>query len=152
MSDPLELQRVMARRLYTSADDAAVDTLNKIDESHYEQGGVIFKHGGIYSTSEPAGDKRTGQFTVNVKVPKGETPVGIYHTHPGEARMSEKFSPEDVKAATQLKMMSYIRALESGQVRKFEPGVSGTQSVGTGLGRGSISPGQVIFAKQQQND
>lgn len=154
MDDELALQKVIARLLFRSPDDAAVDALNKIQEPRYELGGVVYKDkNGFYSYSDPEGDERTGKFKATVRIPKSATPMGVFHTHPGygeDAKTAENFSSDDVKLADQLKMLSYIRAMDSGNIKKYEPGVSKTEFVGSGLRGGKQSAGQTIYAKVEK--
>lgn len=149
--DELELQKVLAKLIFQSADDAAIHALNKVTEPQYEMGGVIYQDNrGMYSFSDPAGDKRTGKFKVEASIPKSATPKAIYHTHPGygdAAALAESFSDDDIKVANQLKMMSYIRAMDSGNIKKYEPGHTPVTSVGTGLRRTKESLGDTIYAK-----
>src|ERR1044072_7780484 len=135
--DELEEQRVLAQKMrefFSSPDEAAISALNKILEKNYELGGVITQSGDRFFASEPQGNKNTGKFEARVKIPKGEKPVAIYHTHPFEPGNSdaERFSPGDVEIANRMKMLSYIRALESGKIKKYTPGKSRTYLRGRG--------------------
>ncbi len=53
--------------------------------------------------------------------PKAGKLAGIMHTHHGD--QENEFSPGDVRTAETLRKTSYIRANESGNVHKYEPGV-----------------------------
>lgn len=151
--EKLELQKVLARMLFKTPDEAAVYALNKITEPSYELGGVVFKDkAGLYSPSEAAGNKRTGKFEAEVRIPKGSTPVAIFHTHPGygdEAALAENFSGDDIKVADQMRMLSYIRAMNSGNIKKYEPGKTPIDTAGIGLRKTKQSRGDLIFAKAQ---
>jgi len=145
LSDELALQKVIAQRLFQSSDEAAKYALNSVTDPTYELGGVVFQDPqGLYTTSEPVGNKRTGKFEATVRIPKGSKAVGLFHTHPGDPSLSETFSSDDVHVADTLKMLSYIRAMESGQIKKYEPGVSRIDTAGTGLKRTKISRGDTI--------
>lgn len=152
--DELELQKVIAKLLFRSPDEAAIDALNKITEPTYELGGVVYKDkDGFYSYSNPQGDERSGKFKAEVRIPRSATPTAIYHTHPGygdAAEPAESFSPDDVKTADQLKMLSYIRAMESGNIKKYEPGKSKTESLGFGVHRGKQATGETVYAKVEK--
>lgn len=151
MDDPLALQKVMAKLIFRSPDEAAISALNKIKEPTYEMGGVVYRDkDNYYSFSEPGGDERTGKFKVEASIPKSATPTAIYHSHPGygdAADLAESFSPDDVKVADKMKMLSYIRAMASGNIKKYEPGKTKVDSVGSGLNRGKQSQGEMIYAK-----
>ncbi len=151
MADPLEYQKTLAKLIFNSPDDAAVRALNRVQDPTYEQGGVVYQDkNGFYSFSEPQGNQRTGKFEAEVKIPKSAKPVAIYHTHPGygdAAEFAENFSPDDLKMAHQLKLLSYIRAMDSGNIKKFEPGKTKTDAVGFGVHKGKFSPGDLIYAE-----
>jgi len=156
MADGLEYQKVLAKLIFGSPDEAAVSALNKISEPRYEMGGVVYRDKyGNYSYSDPQGDERTGKFKAEASIPKSATPVAIYHSHPGygnEADLAENFSTDDVNVANKLKMLSYIRAMDSGNIRKFEPGVTSTQTAGSGLRRSKQSSGDLIYQKVGSSD
>lgn len=140
---PLE---VLAMRIFLSPDDAAIDTLNRITEKNYEMaGGVIRDRAGFYSTTKPQGNKNPGAFEIDLRFPKSSKLVGLYHTHPGEQLKADKFSHGDVEIAQQLKVLSYIRALEANKIFKFEPGVSNVRSEGSGTKSQKYSVGQMLF-------
>lgn len=103
-----------------SKDAAALAGLAKLPYGEKEFAGAIYQREDgkfCYSTAIPgtrddfvfATDPKAGKFT------------GLFHTHHGDA--AEQFSPGDVKTASGLGMTSYIRANESGNVRRYEPGV-----------------------------
>jgi hypothetical protein len=154
VDDKLELQKVLAQLLFLSPDDAAIDALNKIKEPTYEMGGVIFKNeDGQYTYSEPQSRESRDKFKATVAIPKGSTPAAIYHTHTGygkDAEPAENFSPADVEVAKKMKMLSYIRAMESGNIKKYEPGKTHTQTVGMGIGSVKNSRGDLIYAKAEK--
>lgn len=148
--DELELQKVIAKMIFQSPDDAAIHALNKVTEPTYEMGGVVYQDPqGFYSHSDPTGNARTGKFTAEVRIPKAAKPIAIYHTHPGhgdDAELSERFSSDDVKVANQMKMLSYIRAMESGNIKKYEPGKTSTDTQGVGLRKTRDATGDLIYA------
>jgi hypothetical protein len=153
MADELDYQKVLAKLIFQNPDDAAVSALNKISEPHYEMGGVVYKgKDGYFGYSEPQGDQRTGKFRAEARIPKSSTPVGIYHTHPGygdEKDLAEMFSADDVDVASKMKMLSYIRALNSGNIKKFEPGVTPVNTQGIGLRKTKDATGSLIYAKTE---
>ncbi len=125
MDDELEYQKVLAKRLFRSPDSAASYALGTISDPKYELGGLVFKDPqGYYTYSDPYGSGKEGQFRIRVKVPEGSKPAAIYHTHPGDHADFDAFSPADVEAAKDLKLLSYIKILKTGDIRKFEPGKS----------------------------
>lgn len=153
MDEELEEQRVLAAKLrefFSSPDEAAISALSKITEKKYELGGIISQAGDRYYTSEPMGDKRTGSFTARVKLPQGERAVGLYHSHPSAMHESigdsELFSPGDVETAQRMKMLSYIKALASDKIKKFEPGKTNVRLYGRG-DRRTVSDGELLKQK-----
>lgn len=146
--EKLEYQRVLAKMLFQTPDEAAIHALNKITEPNFEMGGVVYKDKhGFYSASDPQGDQRQSKFKAEVRIPKSATPYGIYHTHPGVESTNEQFSPDDIKVANEMKMASYIRALENGKIKKYEPGKTSVKSSGTGLSKGKLSDGDLIYQR-----
>lgn len=126
--DELELQKVLAKKLFRSADDAAVDALNSIKDPSREMGGVIYRSpDNYYRYTDPTGSKQRDHFEITVAFPKNAKGEAIYHSHPqfdkGDS-MAEYFSGDDIKSAHDLKMLSYIKALQSGNIRKYEDGKS----------------------------
>lgn len=150
--DELEEVKVLARRLFPTLDEAAVYALNGITDPGYEMGGVLFRDAkNFYSYSDPSGNAKTRQFEVRVKIPPGQKLAGIYHTHPpqsGKDREAEVFSPSDVEIANRLKLISYIKAMGSGNIRKYHPGASQTKPyrgpASMAGGRGRISDGELL--------
>lgn len=150
--DELELQRVLAQRLFANPDEAAIHALNSINEQGYELGGGIFRDSaGRHTYSEPQGNKKTRTFEARLRIPPGTKLVGMYHTHPADGvdeSAGRQFSQNDVEIANQLKLLSYIKTLSDGNVRKYTPGVTPTRSYRdpnsrTG-GRGKVSDGELL--------
>lgn len=139
---------------YATVDEAALHALSTITEQAFEVGGVVLrdKEGRFYYTA-PQGDKATDQFEIRVKYPKGHKIVAIYHTHPDQTSgevSGEMFSPPDVECAEAYNVPSYIKVLSSGNIRKYEPGVSRTRKYrtpGQGTAKGRISEGQIMENK-----
>lgn len=157
MSDELEEQRVIAKKLrefFSDPNEAAVKSLAKIKDTRNELGGLIWQEpDGRYYASEPAGNERTRKFEVRVKLPKGAIPNALYHSHPPEGDHDlegELFSPDDVDIADRMKLASYIKAMASGNIRRYEPGKSKTEpaprSGSKSGGRGRVSRGDQIRA------
>ena len=146
--DDLELQKVLAQRIFLNSDDAAIDALSRIAERGNEVGGVIYRdQGGRHMYSEPQGQKNSRAFSATVTMPKGSKVSGVYHTHPGvgpEASLAEYFPQHDMDVADQLKVASYIRAMQSGNIRKYMPGVSPTRYKGSGINRVKVSQGELL--------
>lgn len=150
------MQKVLAQRLrefYSSSEEAALAALSKIDPMlGYELGGLVWQEpDGRYYHSDPAGNEKTRKFEVRVRIPKGSKPTALYHGHPAEGdhdTEGELFSPDDVDVANNMKIQSYIKAMASGNIRRYEPGVSKTKAApragsATG-GRGRVSEGELI--------
>lgn len=52
--DDLELQKVLARHIFSNPDAAAIHALNRISETGYELGGGIYKDAaGRYTATDP---------------------------------------------------------------------------------------------------
>lgn len=97
-----------------------------------EVGGALFKNAdGEYCYSIPVGGAQSDHIAFAVPKQDGITPAGIYHTHPlgGNEAQNDQFSPDDVDMANRLKMTSYIKALTNGVVKRYDPGVTPTESV-----------------------
>lgn len=152
--DELEKQKVLAKLLFRTPDEAAIQALNRIEEPRNELGGVIYRDKqGYYSFSEPQGNERTGKFEAEVRIPKSATPAAIYHTHPGygeEAPLAESFSDDDIKMAKQLKLLSYIRAMDSGNIKKYELGKTKTDDIGFGVHKGKSTLGDLIYKPEMK--
>jgi hypothetical protein len=152
MDEELELQKVLARRIFPNLDEAAVDALSRIKDTDYELGGVLFRDAkNFYSYSDPSGNAKTRQFEARVKIPPGQKLAGIYHTHPAQGMHDpegERFSPNDVAIADAMKLVSYIKAIGSGNIRKYHPGVSKTRQHrdpnSKAGGRGKVSEGELL--------
>ena len=122
-----------------SKDQAAITGLNNAAQqgNKLENGGAIFQNGdGQYCYSIPVSSKQGEHIQFNVTPPTGTKLAAIYHTHP-DGLDSGSFSPDDVDTANKLKMTSYIKALKSGAIKRFDPGVTPTRSGGIGVARGS---------------
>jgi hypothetical protein len=127
-----------------SKDQAAVTALGNAAQASTsrETGGAIFQNAqGEYCYSIPVGANSANHFQLRAQSTPAQKVVGIYHTHPDVGSEGGSFSPDDVNVANQLKLPSYIRALKDGTVKRYEPGVTKTQSVGT---FGSKSAGTLV--------
>lgn len=89
-----------------------------------EVGGVLYKNeAGEYCYSAPLTSRSNQNIQYKVRVPKGLSVAGMYHTHPDT--IPEKggmFSPEDVEMADALKVPSYILSQRSGDINRYAPG------------------------------
>lgn len=150
--DDIEFQKVLARHIFGNPDEAAIHALSRISERDYELGGGIYgDSAGRYSYSDPQGNQKTRTFEARVPwtTPDGKL-VGMYHTHPTDGigdTDNKYFSPHDVAVADQLRLMSYIKSLRSGDVRKYEPGVTKTISrrvPGRGMESERYSKGELM--------
>lgn len=108
-----------------SKDAAALTALERLPYDQREYSGAIYKNDkGEYCYSVPVpGSNDNFQFRTDKT--GGMQFDGIYHTHPGRDE-PEKFSPNDVNVADQLNRTSYIRANETGEVKRYDPGISPT--------------------------
>jgi hypothetical protein len=131
-----------------SKDQAAVTGLNNATQvtQGREMGGAIFQNPqGQYCYSIPVGGTQDSHFHLRAQSTPEQQLVGIFHTHPAGSPENSTFSPDDVKVANQLKLTSYIKALQSGAVKRYDPGVTPTQSVGSGLSSfDKKSPGTLV--------
>lgn len=116
---------------FASADEAAnafAATLGPKGQAT-ERAGVLLKDtDGRYrysTTTEGTNDS----FQLRAAIPKGYSFAGIMHAHPGQDERGQVFSPDDINAANNLKVPSYIRFLDSGEVRKYVPGLTKTQQM-----------------------
>lgn len=109
---------------HPSADAAAIAALDAIEDTRNEHGGVLLRNtGGLYGHSVPVpGSGHNFELRARFN-PKEYSLAGIYHTHP-PADDSNVFSPGDIDTARKLKLLSYIKALQSGEIRRFDPSTS----------------------------
>lgn len=120
--------------LFDSTDLAASALADKFggDKQALETAGVIL-HGpdGKYRYSTSVGG-RDDSFQLAAQIPKGHTLAAIVHTHPGADAAGQVFSPNDLKMAQQLKLPSYVRFLNDGSTRMYQPGKTATQNMPSG--------------------
>lgn len=124
----------------TSADESAVEALNRAPGGITETGGALFENErGEFCYSIPVGGGKTTQFAFKVKPESGMKMVGLYHTHPKEGMEADSlnFSPDDVDMANKLKMTSYIKTLRDGAVKRYTPGDTLTSIMPRGVGKAS---------------
>jgi hypothetical protein len=103
-----------------SKDAAALAGLSKLPYGRKEFAGAIYQREDgkfCYSDAVP-GTMDNFEFATD---PKAGKFAGLYHTHHGG--QESEFSPTDVKVADALRKTSYIRGNESGDVRRYDPGV-----------------------------
>lgn len=107
---------------------AAVDALDRLTGEIAEQAGVLLrrKADGHYAYSVPVQGKNDN-FSLRARFGPDLELAGIYHTHPDGPR-SRMFSPDDIEAARQLKVLSYIKHLSDGEIRRFDPATTSTTS------------------------
>jgi hypothetical protein len=111
-----------------------------------EQAAVIFKRpdgSHVYSTVAPQVTHDT--FALRAQMPKGYTLSGIVHSHPGTDGDAYKFSPNDLDVANKLGVPSYIRFLGNNQMRKYVPGSTKTQTVGSGISKQTVAYGEPLL-------
>lgn len=135
---------------YADVDLAAIAALDRIAASNLEHGGVLFKRKADgsygYSTAVPGERER---FTARARFHPDEYELaGLYHTHPGED--AAFFSPHDVDIAKQMRLPSFIKILEMGDVRRFTPGKTKTKSKRmSGLASARIAEGDPVQRRIQ---
>lgn len=114
-------------------DQAAVTALTNASQvtDKAETGGAIYQNPqGQYCYSIPVGGKQAEHFQLRAQSTPEQRVVGVYHTHPGGGGdTAAQFSPDDVNMANQLKMQSYIKALQSGVVKRYDPAVDKPRGV-----------------------
>lgn len=108
-------------------DQAAITALTNAGQvsNTRETGGAIFQNQqGQYCYSIPVSGNspQAEHFQLRAQSTPEQKVVGVYHTHPGGGGdNAAQFSPDDVNVANQLKMQSYIQALKSGVVKRYDP-------------------------------
>lgn len=111
-----------------SKDAAALAGLEKLPYGEKEYAGAIYQRAdGKFCYSVPVPGTRDN-FVFATDPASGKL-AATYHSHHGSH--AEEFSPEDVATAEALKKTSYIRANESGNVSRYEPGVDRPKRTGT---------------------
>lgn len=91
-----------------------------------EEAGLLYSDAdGKYHYSIPTA-QQDDSFRLRAQQSAAQKLAGIFHTHPGADRDGQVFSPNDVAAANQLKVPSYIYFENAHDLRKFVPGVSKT--------------------------
>ncbi len=127
-----------------SADEAAVKLFQTLPKGSHEQAAAIYQQTGPqglleYCYSLPvAGD----EYNFAMRTEAGRQLAAIAHTHPADER-SNQFSPNDVATADALKRPSYIHDQGSGDIRRYDPGVSK-------VGRNRTAPGQIVPSRREQ--
>lgn len=110
-------------------DAAALQALAKLPYDKREYAGAIYRREGLeglleYCHSTPV-EGRQDNFAFRTDKSNGLAFDSIYHSHPANGRNDEDhFSHNDVTTADTLKRPSYIRANESGDVKRYDPGAS----------------------------
>lgn len=123
MSDDLQPLKVLARRLYPSAEEAAITALTEsLPQSKYnEVAGFVVRKGGGYYYTEPKVSKSDYDAEVTFTIPAGEELSALYHTHTGRHLRSDDFSDLDRQVAQQLGVPSYLASARSGNVYVLDP-------------------------------
>jgi hypothetical protein len=104
-------------------DRAAVEAFHHIPAGPHEYGGAIYRDAaGRYCYSVPGRGKGDDSFTFRIVIPDGAALAGLYHTHPYDGgKESDTFSPDDVKVADKLDVVSYIRVARTGLILRYRP-------------------------------
>lgn len=91
-----------------------------------EEAGVLYSDAdGKYHYSIPTA-QQDDSFKLRAQQSAIQKLAGIFHTHPGADRDGQVFSPNDLAAANQLKVPSYVYFENAHDLRKFVPGVTKT--------------------------
>lgn len=132
---------------YDSADLAATALADKFGgdkKSQLETAGVIFQGpDGKYRYSSSIGG-RDDSFQLAAQIPKDHTLAALVHTHPGADAAGQVFSPNDLKMAQQLKLPSYVRFLNDGSTRMYQPGKTATQNMPKGRFSVKVAKGDLL--------
>jgi len=118
MSDELQELRVLARRLYPTAREAAIAALiESLPQSRYNEvaGMVVRKGGGYYYTEPKVSNLDYGAEVTHTMAP-GEELAALYHTHTGLHLSPDDFSRVDRQVASQLDVPSYLASAKSRNV------------------------------------
>lgn len=119
---PIPVATLDPDQCYASPDEAALAVLRKLPPKVTETAYAIYKTQGPeaalrFCASVPIqGVADSFQF----KTQKGQELAGLVHTH----AEGNRFSDNDVATAEALRVLSFIRDDQSGDVKRFEPGVS----------------------------
>lgn len=125
MSKPPSSKLADAYQTYPTADAAAAAALRGVTVKNFESGGGVLynKEQNVYAATQPVGQADGEHFAASVSVPKGWQLHSTYHTHPSGPR-STQFSDDDISTAQQLKVPSYVLALDDNKIRVFDPASS----------------------------
>ncbi|MDX6769877.1 MAG: DUF4329 domain-containing protein [Elusimicrobiota bacterium] len=134
---------------FIAVEDAAVAGLREAMplSRSYEYGGAVLSSEGRYYFTEPVTNRRTANIDFSVAVPRGYRLAAIYHTHPDEGDQTDLFSPNDVRQAKALEVVSYIGVMRDRTVRVFDPLNMNTrrhQVSGSLVSRGEVAEGRVV--------
>jgi hypothetical protein len=130
-----------------SLDEAAIELFRRLPPAKREQAAAIYERQGSqgileYCASQPV-EGTDDNFVFRTDPTAGRL-AGLAHTHPG-GHDERSFSPNDVAVATAVNKPSFIRGNESGEVRRFDPGVSQMQAKpGSRTRDGGTSRGTLI--------
>lgn len=117
---------------YPDAQHAAVAALYALNTKRAadEQAGVVLlsPDGKYYDTSPVSAQE--DHFALRLKLEKGWSIAGIFHTHPGDDDRAGYFSPGDLEIANRLKVPSYIKFAKDGSIRSYTPGRTKTTRIG----------------------
>ncbi len=108
---------------------AAITALRGVNRNNLDEvSGVLYKDAnGNYCYSLPVQSGSQKDFKMQARIPKGASLAGLWHTHPDNRdRDDAYFSPNDVQAAQNLDVPSFIRMLRTDQVKGFIPGKTAT--------------------------
>ncbi len=134
---------------HITVDDAAMAGLREAmpQSRSYEYGGAVLESAGRYYATAPVTNRRTANIDFSVVVPAGHRIAAIYHTHPSGEPQSDLFSPNDVRQAKALNVVSYIGVMADRTIRLYDPNTMRARRhsrPGTMVGGGEIADGRII--------
>lgn len=134
---------------FFTLDDAAVAGLRAampLSRVH-EYGGAVLERAGRYYATEPVTNRRIANIEFTVVVPESYRIAAIYHTHPDGSDESDTFSPNDVRQAKTLNVVSYIGVMADRTIRLYDPNTMRARRFvrsGTMVGGGEVADGRVV--------
>jgi len=133
---------------FDSADQAAKAALGEVttisESKFYEFGGLIYKHAGRFYYSTPYSSLDDKGFKIVAKIPAAAAIIAVYHNHPKVDAHAEYFSPDDVKVATDMHVLSYIYVNASQEIRRFDPDQARLVKIEKTASGGRVSLGTVV--------
>lgn len=130
---------------YDDINLAAIEALSRVPNSLEEHAGVIFRNkDGKFAYSIPVTNKSHDKFLFQVNSSPELRLAAVYHSHPPGAPDQELFSDADVDMAKKLKVLSFIKILQSGEIRRFDPATSKTRPLNAREFTRKVSEGERV--------